>query len=295
MQQQRIIIAGLLAGSLLMGCSTNTYVSNENTRAFEQVNLSKFVIEECRLFEPEVRVAMASHFAFDSAALTQVDQDAINAFIKQIKSLRGQITIIGHTDIRGSKAYNLALSDRRARSVEKHLRQRVNERHYQWRVKYYGKARPVNASVHPEAHAQNRRAYIIFEQTRAKQNQQSACPPINPERKVSVAITPHFDFDQAALTPSSSVSLNEFAERIAGLKGRILIAGHTDSQGSDDYNLKLAKARAYSVRDYLTTRLVAEDYQWQASAFGENALLSDENTPDDHSLNRRAVIMFTQF
>src|SRR5690606_22639132 len=37
------------------------------------------------------------------------------------------------------------------------------------------------------------------------------------------------------------------------------IEGHTDSRGSDDYNLDLSERRAYAVRDWLIERDVSED------------------------------------
>jgi len=63
-----------------------------------------------------------------------------------------------------------------------------------------------------------------------------------------------FDFNQASLKPGAK-------EKLAKVSGILLayptlhmnVEGHTDSVGSDDYNLKLSQRRADAVRDYLTS------------------------------------------
>ena len=63
-----------------------------------------------------------------------------------------------------------------------------------------------------------------------------------------------FDFNQASLKPGAR-------EKLAKVSGILLayptlhmnVEGHTDSIGSDDYNLKLSQRRADAVRDYLTS------------------------------------------
>jgi outer membrane protein OmpA-like peptidoglycan-associated protein len=63
----------------------------------------------------------------------------------------------------------------------------------------------------------------------------------------------HFAFDKAVILPSSFPILDEIVNT---LKSRpevehVTIEGHTDSKGSDEYNLKLSDRRAAAVREYL--------------------------------------------
>ena len=64
-----------------------------------------------------------------------------------------------------------------------------------------------------------------------------------------------FDFDSAELRPESITEL----ERVVKFMGDVpfakaMVEGHTDSEGSDEYNQKLSDRRAKAVFDYLTSR-----------------------------------------
>jgi outer membrane protein OmpA-like peptidoglycan-associated protein len=78
------------------------------------------------------------------------------------------------------------------------------------------------------------------------------------------------------------------------LKGRILIAGHTDYQGSISYNEKLAERRAESVLQYLQTKLDPKQYVWEVKSFGELDPVTQEQTLDANALNRRAFVIFKE-
>ena len=62
------------------------------------------------------------YFGFDSANLESSARDTIakNAQCVREKSM-ASVRITGHTDPRGTEEYNLALGDRRARSVEQYM------------------------------------------------------------------------------------------------------------------------------------------------------------------------------
>ena len=62
------------------------------------------------------------YFGFDSSNLESSARDVIakNAQCVREKSMSG-VRITGHTDNRGTEEYNLALGDRRARSVEQYM------------------------------------------------------------------------------------------------------------------------------------------------------------------------------
>ncbi|HEX2957215.1 MAG TPA: OmpA family protein, partial [Chitinispirillaceae bacterium] len=67
---------------------------------------------------------------------------------------------------------------------------------------------------------------------------------------------------------------------------RYEIQGHTDSQGSDDFNLLLSAARAGTVRKYLLSKGVPEA-SVIAIGYGETVPVDDNNTAKGRALNRR--------
>ncbi len=69
---------------------------------------------------------------------------------------------------------------------------------------------------------------------------------------------------------------------------RVLLVGHTDGVGSDEYNLDLSRRRADSVREYLITRGGVSAARITTDGQGKRQLLR----PDDptHASNRRVAI-----
>jgi flagellar motor protein MotB len=65
----------------------------------------------------------------------------------------------------------------------------------------------------------------------------------------------YFETNSAKLKPESSATLDKVAASLKGVPGREdPRRGHTDSVGSDAYNLKLSAARANSVLEYLVSQ-----------------------------------------
>jgi outer membrane protein OmpA-like peptidoglycan-associated protein len=74
-----------------------------------------------------------------------------------------------------------------------------------------------------------------------------------PQRAGALSIPVAFDFDSAGLQPAARQQLDAIAEGIRRLPAQrhVVIEGHTDATGTDDYNLALSARRAAAVRDYL--------------------------------------------
>jgi OOP family OmpA-OmpF porin len=70
----------------------------------------------------------------------------------------------------------------------------------------------------------------------------------------------------------------------------IEVGGHTDSQGSEGYNMRLSTARAAAVRDALIER-GAPPFKLTARGYGENQPIADNDTEEGRARNRR--IAFT--
>jgi outer membrane protein OmpA-like peptidoglycan-associated protein len=99
-----------------------------------------------------------------------------------------------------------------------------------------------------------------------------------------------FDVDKATLRKESEDEL-ERLEKILKLNPdiKVEIAGHTDSDGSDDHNNKLSEARAKTVVDYLITKGVNKDMlKWKG--YGESQPQMPNDSPENKQLNRRTEI-----
>lgn len=67
---------------------------------------------------------------------------------------------------------------------------------------------------------------------------------------------------------------------------RVRIEGHTDSEGSDSFNMQLSKDRAQAVRDFLTQRGIAAD-RLETAGYGETRPLDTNRTASGRARNRR--------
>jgi outer membrane protein OmpA-like peptidoglycan-associated protein len=112
------------------------------------------------------------------------------------------------------------------------------------------------------------------------------------EGEISVRLTNDilFDLDSAALRSASRTTLNDLAENFAQYPDNIIIVeGHTDSSGTDQYNQRLSEQRAANVADYLIDRGVPSRkvtvYGW-----GEARPKTSNDTAEGRQLNRRVEI-----
>ncbi len=71
---------------------------------------------------------------------------------------------------------------------------------------------------------------------------------------------------------------------------RFRIEGHTDSQGSDEYNMKLSDRRANAVRDYLISKGISAD-RLEAKGYGETRPIATNKTAAGRAKNRRVEII----
>ncbi|SDN13407.1 OmpA family protein [Vreelandella arcis] len=100
----------------------------------------------------------------------------------------------------------------------------------------------------------------------------------------------NFEFDSAQLTSEARNVLNGVAERLVNNPGvRVRIEGHTDSVGSNQYNMDLSQARAESVTSYLASRGVDAN-RMMAEGFGEEQPIATNDTEAGRAENRRVEL-----
>lgn len=114
-------------------------------------------------------------------------------------------------------------------------------------------------------------------------------PPPPAKRKI-VLRNVHFDFDKAEIRADAAPVLDEAAEELKG-EGQVSIIaeGHTDSIGTEAYNLKLSLRRAQAVRDYLVAHGMAPD-RIRIEGFGETRPVATNDTADGRAQNRRVEL-----
>jgi outer membrane protein OmpA-like peptidoglycan-associated protein len=108
----------------------------------------------------------------------------------------------------------------------------------------------------------------------------------------AVAINIMFDFNSDRVTQQGAAILDNLgkalnSERLRGSK--FLLEGHTDSKGSDAYNLALSQRRAKAAKDYLVARHNIDSARLQTVGKGESEPLDPANPERD--INRRVQIM----
>lgn len=99
-----------------------------------------------------------------------------------------------------------------------------------------------------------------------------------------------FAVNQSTLNAGVRESLDGIARTVVEYpETTILVVGHADSTGKDDYNLKLSERRANAVADYLGARGVASQ-RLSAVGRGESQPISDNESEEGRAKNRRVEI-----
>jgi OOP family OmpA-OmpF porin len=101
-----------------------------------------------------------------------------------------------------------------------------------------------------------------------------------------------FDLAKSTIRSTSFASLNRVADLMVSKNLSLKLAGHTDSQGSDAYNMKLSTDRAESVKAYLVSKGVNAS-RIEATGYGETQPIDDNTTAAGRQNNRR--VEFTLF
>ena len=105
--------------------------------------------------------------------------------------------------------------------------------------------------------------------------------------KVNLDIS--FDYNSTALTPKAEPQLNDLGKALTSseLAGAvILLGGHTDAKGTDDYNQGLSERRAETVRRFLIEKYHIPAANFISAGYGKKGL---KNTADPFAAENRRV------
>ncbi|RKG32657.1 peptidoglycan-associated lipoprotein Pal [Acinetobacter tianfuensis] len=103
------------------------------------------------------------HFDYDSTELSNEDLQTLQAHAQfLVANANSRVALTGHTDERGTREYNMALGERRAKAVESFLVTSGVSAN-QLEAVSYGKEMPINAGHDENAWKENRRVEINYE------------------------------------------------------------------------------------------------------------------------------------
>jgi len=102
-----------------------------------------------------------------------------------------------------------------------------------------------------------------------------------------------FDYDSANLREGATTSLQKLGRLIQRNPQAVFkVEGHTDSFGTDEYNMNLSERRADTVKDWLVQNMGIEPDRIQTQGFGKTRLIVPaDRSVEEQQLNRRVEIV----
>jgi peptidoglycan-associated lipoprotein len=166
-------ISGLILGLVVAGCVTNGTMPEIHT-----VEDEEFATVDLTKEEPPFRRQTSSYspfdepnnilniqtiyFGYNSDQYAEEDKEVLLQHIKYIKNESKKIILIGHSDHRGSRSFNLALGERRANTIKKYMVENgVDESRIE--VTSYGEEVPVAVGGGEHTLRLNRRVEFYYE------------------------------------------------------------------------------------------------------------------------------------
>jgi OOP family OmpA-OmpF porin len=110
------------------------------------------------------------------------------------------------------------------------------------------------------------------------------------EKPVTIRLEVLFDFDKSVVKPEYYPEIKKVAEFMKQYPMTdTVIEGHTDSKGTNAYNLSLSQRRAEAVRMVLINQFKVEPSRLSSVGYGEERPVADNKTEQGRQLNRRVI------
>ncbi len=98
----------------------------------------------------------------------------------------------------------------------------------------------------------------------------------------------YFDYNRHEIKASERPVLDELANYLTeNAKKGIVIEGHCDERGSDEYNRALSEKRAIAIKDYLANLGIAADRMMTVPCGEDKPDVPNARSPKEHAKNRR--------
>ncbi|GAA0822463.1 peptidoglycan-associated lipoprotein Pal [Colwellia sp. D2M02] len=162
---------------VLSACSSNSDTDEQSqvdtnaqvTQNEEQNSVQVTAAQRAAEIEEEKRQELARlrsehivYFGFDVSTVTSADSAILDAHAKFLSENSDvKVLVEGHADERGTPEYNIALGERRAKSVATYL-ENMGVNPSQLSVVSYGEEKPMVKDRSENAFAKNRRAVLVY-------------------------------------------------------------------------------------------------------------------------------------
>ncbi|MDH5751988.1 MAG: peptidoglycan-associated lipoprotein Pal [Deltaproteobacteria bacterium] len=104
----------------------------------------------------------------------------------------------------------------------------------------------------------------------------------------------YFDFDKSEIKPEFETTIQANAEKlVANAEVKVVIEGHCDERGTNEYNLALGERRAQAIRNALVAAGASPD-QLSTISFGEERPAVEGADEAAWSKNRRAEVVISE-
>ena len=143
-----------------------------------------------------------------------------------------------------------------------------------------------------EAEARAREAEMALEKARALEKQLADLQAKQTDRGMVLTLGDVlFETGKANLLPGAMSTISKLSAFLKENQSKtLLIEGHTDSRGSDSYNMELSRNRAYSVRNALLD-LGVDSNRMNTAGYGESKPIADNGSESGRQQNRRVEIV----
>lgn len=196
--------------------------------------------------------------------------------------------------LRHAQAGEARIAEARAHQEVAQAQEERNRVQLQERELEVQNARTAAASAkNTAAAAQNEAATAQGELAKARQELQDLQAKQTARGMVMTLSDVLFDTGQATLKPGADRALDRLAQFLKDSPGtNLIVEGHTDSVGTDDYNLGLSQRRAQAVANALSARGVSTD-RLQTKGLGKSYPVASNDTQAGRQQNRRVEIIFS--
>ena len=165
------VLSVVLAVLMMAGCTSTDVTetddaasSEQERRATEQAEADERIAAEAVRAQQMLEDAVANagnvvYFDFDKSTLTAATRRTLDAHAALLKSNNAKVRLEGHTDERGTREYNMALGERRAKAVGDYMALN-GVAGYRTEAVSYGEERPVAIGMGEANWSQNRRVEL---------------------------------------------------------------------------------------------------------------------------------------
>lgn len=101
-----------------------------------------------------------------------------------------------------------------------------------------------------------------------------------------------FHFNSSKLNPAFAARLDSLGRKIKNIRfSRLVIAGHTDDRGTEEYNITLSSDRAVTIRNYLADKFQLDRNLLETIGYGETQPRESNATAAGRQQNRRVELI----